>query len=263
MGKQAVIPVALAIDGLGEDARAAFGVAAEAGYGGVSFATNHAELTPDELGQSGRRDLKRILAGKHLEIAAIRIASPRTGLADPGTIDRTMENARKGMLLAQDLGVQTVALNVGNLADSKVPMETVVAAIRELAQHADAAGLTIAVGSETATILGGVLKRVDYERARVNFDTARIIGAGEDPLKIAESLAESIGQLTATDAVRAGQSVRATFLGEGQLPLVELMEILQDIGFRGPTVVDVRDLPDGGEGARHAAGVLRRLLGET
>jgi sugar phosphate isomerase/epimerase len=260
MSTDGPIPASLAIDSLGDDARAAFALAAEARFRGIAFATNHAQLTPDELTQTGRRDLKRILSSKHLTLEALRIAAPRTALADPGTIDRTIENARKGIHLARDLGVTTVSLNVGNLADARTPMDTVVSAIRELAQHADAAGLTLAIGSDSLDILAGILKRVDYDRARVNFDTARIIAAGEDPLKVAENLADAIGQLTAADAVRAGSSVRATYLGEGQLPLPELMEILQELNFRGPTIVDPRDLPDAAKGARHAAEVLAKLL---
>ncbi len=260
MSTQARIPASLAIDALGDDARAAFSLASEARFQGIAFATNHPQLTPDELTQSGRRDLKRILSSKQLSLDALRIAGPRTALADPATIDRTIENARKGFHLAHDLGITTVSLNVGNLADSKTPMDTVVSAIRELAQHADSAGLTLAISSDSSDILAGILKRVDYDRARVNFDTARIIAAGEDPLKVAENLGDAIGQLTAADAVRAGSSVRTTYLGEGQLPLPDLLEILQELNFRGPMIVDPRDLPDPATGAHHAAEVLAKLL---
>ncbi len=163
-------------------------------------------------------------------------------------------------MLAKDLGVLTVSLNIGNLTGSKIPESTIVAAIRDLAQHADAAGLTLALGSDAALTLAGIIKQVDYDRARINLDSARLIAGGEDPLKLAEALAGGIGQLTAADAVRAGSTVRSTFLGEGQLPLPELMEILEEQGFRGPTIVDVRDLPDAAAGARHAAQVLGKLL---
>ena len=258
-----MIAAALAIDGLGGDARGAFEIASRGKYHGIAFATNHAELMPDKLGQSARRHLKTILSGKQLEIDAIRVAGPRGGFGDAGTIDRMMENARKGILLAADLGVGTVSMNVGNLVDSKVPTETVVAAIRELAQHADAVGrgkMTLTLGGDVTGVLGGILKAVDYERAKVNLDTARMIGAGEDALKVAEDLGGMIGELTAADVVRAGKSVRAVYLGEGQVALPELMEILEEQGFGGPVVVDVRDLSDGAEGAEHAAGVLRALM---
>jgi sugar phosphate isomerase/epimerase len=266
MSNQSPISAALALDAIaGGVARQGFDVAAATGYRGIAFATNHPELNPENLGESARRHIKTILAAKGLSIEAVRAAAPRGGLVDPSTIDRTLDNARRAMLLARELGVGTVAVNIGALAASggagrAVPEQTIVSALRELAQQADAAGLTLAIGAEGTDALGGMLKQVDYERARVNLDGARVIGAAEDPLKVAEALAGRIGQLTASDAVRSGRAVRATMLGEGQLPLPDLLEILREQDFRGPLVVDVRDLPDGIAGAEHAAAVLRKAL---
>jgi len=263
MNNDTPIPASLAIGGLAVDARGAFELAAEARYHGIVFATNHPELMPDQLGQTARRHLKTMLAGKRLEIDAIRIASPKGGLTDPTTIDRTLDHAQKAFLLARDLGVKVVSLNVGDLADNKVPHSTMVAAIRQLAQHADAVGggeLTLSLGGDVSEPLRSVIKEVDYDRAAANLDTGSTLAVGEDILVAAEMFAGVIGQVTAADVIRAGKMVRATFLGEGQLPLHELLEILADQGFRGPLVVDVRDLPDGAAGARHAAGVLRKLL---
>src|SRR5688572_5591778 len=101
------LPAALSIDALGNDARSAFAIASNAHYAGISFATNHPQLKPADLGESGRRHLKTILSTKHLNIDAIRIAAPKGGLAEMETIDRTLDNARKGFLLASDLGVKT------------------------------------------------------------------------------------------------------------------------------------------------------------
>jgi sugar phosphate isomerase/epimerase len=259
------VPASLALDALSGDARGAFDLAASAGYRGIAFATNHSELNPDLLGTSARRHVKTLLASKRLSLDSLRAAAPRTGLTDPGTIDRTLENARKALLLARELGIATVSLNVGTLTGdpklAKVPRGTVVSALRELAQQADAADLTLAISAEGSNALGEILKAVDYDKARLNLDAARLIGAGEDPLKVAEELAGTIAQFTAADAVRSGKSVRATELGEGQLPLHELLEILEEQGFRGPVVVDPRDLADPIDGARHAAAVLRTLLG--
>ena len=116
MDAKQIIPAALAIDGLGEvDARGGFAVAAEAGYRGVAFATNHRELNPDMLGPSGRRQVKALLAGKGLVVESVRAAAPRGGLSDAGTIDRTLDQARKAMNMAREMGVRTVAVHVGSL----------------------------------------------------------------------------------------------------------------------------------------------------
>ena len=221
------IPAALAIDGLAGDARGAFELAAGCGYRGIAFATNHAELNADALGESGRRHLRTMLSGKGLGIEAVRAAVPRGGLTETGTIDRTLENVRKAMSLARALGVRTVGVHIGMLGapgaaaangGNQVGEGTMVAALRELAQQADAAGVILAVEAEggggtagEGEMLARILKAVDFEGVRGLIDGARAIGMGEDPVKVAELLAAmggtkgGIGQVTLADAVRAGR----------------------------------------------------------
>ncbi|HVT80073.1 MAG TPA: sugar phosphate isomerase/epimerase family protein [Phycisphaerae bacterium] len=260
------VPAALSIEGLPTaDARASFDLAAASGYQGIAFATNHPELNPDALGASARRHVKTILSTKHLGIDSVRAAAPRGGLADAATIDRTLDQARKAMLLARELGVRTVSLNVGRLPDERgsgggIPESTLVAAVRELAQHADASGLTLALSADELEPLTRILKAVDFDRARIDFDTARSLGAGGDVLLDLDRAAGRIGQLTAADAIRAGRNLRAAALGEGQLPLQELVERLREQDFTGPWVVSVRDLPDAAGGAARAAEIMRRYL---
>ncbi len=254
MSTHAQLAASLSIDALGPDARAAFEVASEAGYRGIAFATNHAELTPESLGESGRRHLKTLLRSRRLAVEVLRAAAPRAGITDPATIDRTVANVRRAIELAHALAVPTVSVNLGPVGSN--PAEA--AALRELADLADRAGITLACSGETAAGLEGLLKEVAFHCARGNLDTGRLIAAGEDPLKVAEQLAGRLGEFTAADAVRAGKAVRGTYLGEGQLPLPELLEILDETGFQGPTVVDVRDLADPAAAARHAANVLRK-----
>jgi sugar phosphate isomerase/epimerase len=260
------IPAALGLDGLTDfDARAGFELAAATGYRGVAFATNHRELNPDALGPSARRQVKAILAGKALRVESLRAAGPRAGLTDSATIDRTLDQVRKAISLARDMGVGTVSMHMGTLGSqpggAALPESTIIAALRDLAQHADAAGLTLALSAGGgAAALARILKAVDFDRARINFDGAALIGAGDDVLQTAEILAGKIGQLTASDAVKSGRGVRAVTLGEGQLPLRELAQMLHEQGFHGPWVVDVRDLADAPNAAQRAAEALRATL---
>jgi sugar phosphate isomerase/epimerase len=263
MANTPAIPAALAIDGLTNlDARASFDVAASAGYRGIAFATSHAELNPEALGPSARRHVRTILGTKGLGIESLRAAAPRGGLTDAATIDRSLENARKGIVLARELGIRTVSLNVGRLGhQAGLTESTIIAALRELAQQADASGLTLALAAEGGVeALARIIKAVDFDRARINLDAARAIGEGENLLSGAEWAAGRIGQFTAADAIKSGRGVRAVPLGEGQLPLRELAGLLRDHGFQGPWVVDVRDLADGADAARRAAALLRKFL---
>lgn len=257
---QARIHAALSLDGLGDDARAAFSLAADAGYTGIAIPTNHPQLTPDQLGDTARRHLRKTLDSRSLAIDAIRVAAPRAGLTDPATIDRTIDNARQAIALAHALGVRTVALHTGAISALKVTPDTLQSAARLLAAEADRAGVTLALSADATPQLRDLLTAVAYDQARANLHTAGSIASGEDPLKAAELLAGSLAEVTLGDAIRAGQAARLVELGEGQLPLSDLLAHLREQDFHGPMVVDVRELPRNADAARHAAETLRRAL---
>jgi len=255
-------PAALAIDPLRMDARAAFDVAAGAAYRGIAFGTGHPELNPDALGESARRHVQSILNAKGLTIATIRTATPAGALSQAGSIDRTLDNARKAILLARQMHVGTVSLNVGQV-DYKGPMavtpDTMLGALRELAQLADASGVSLALSDESGgRDLPAILKALDFPQARLHLDTARTIGAGQDVLQTAESLAPYLGAVTLADALRRGSTVQSEPLGEGQLPLRELVAFLKEGGLwqGSPMIVDVRELRDPKSAAERAAQLL-------
>jgi sugar phosphate isomerase/epimerase len=254
------IPAALSLDGLGDDARAAFDLAANAGYAAVAIPTNHPELRPAELGPSARRHIQRIVRSKDLRIDALRIAAPRGGLTDPGTIQRTLDNARTGIAMAYDMDVHTIAVNAGNLTAPGVDFDSICAAARTIAEEADRAGITVAFGADGSDKLADLIKAVACDRARANLDTAREISSGVDPAAFIERLHGAIGQVTIADSIRSGPRARIVELGHGQLALSDLLNSLRQADFTGPIVVDVRDLPDAIHGAANAAKILRAIL---
>ena len=261
MAKIERIAAALSLDGLAGDARSAFELAAGAGYSGVAIPTNHRELSPEALGETGRRHLMKTLGARGLGVASVRAAAPRGGLGDPATIDRTVENTRRALKLAGALGVKTVSMYAGAVGEGKEGESSVMAALKELAQEADAGGIALAVGAESLEKLGLVLAKVGYDGAKLNVLPAQGIAAGEDVVRQLELAAGRVGQFTAADAVKVGRSVRAAELGEGQVPWEEIIEMLRAQDFQGPMVVDVRELGEPGQAAEHAARVLRKLLG--
>lgn len=260
MANEPQIPAALSFDGLGDDARAALDVAATNGYSGVAISTNHPQLRPADLSLTARRHFRKILESHHLGLAALRVAVPRSGFADPATIDRSMDNAQAAITMAGDLGITTVALNVGQLGSTKVSRDTLLAAARQLASLATHAGITLALSGDGTDNLHKLLADLRCPLALANLVPRQSVESGEDPLTAAAALAGQIGQLTAADAIRAGSKVRAVELGEGQIPWSELWHLLQDQDFHGPLVVNVRELSDPATAAATAARALRPIL---
>ena len=268
------IAAALSLDSLGPDARAAFDLAADAGFAGIAIPTNHPQLAPADFGDSARRHFKKTLEHRHLSIDSIRIAAPRQGLADAATIDRTLANARAAITLAHALGVRTVSLYTGGLSNVPNPqatgalsstnaalsMDTIAAATRLLASEADKAGITLALSSDSPTRLQELLNLLAAPHLRANLEPASLLAAGDDPVAIAAALGNRIGQFTAADAIKAGRQLRAVELDQGQVPLADLFLQLKAQHFMGPTVVDLRDLPNTPQAAYRAAEVLRRVM---
>jgi sugar phosphate isomerase/epimerase len=251
------VAAALSLDGLSSDARAGFDLAAAAGFRSIAFATNHPQLAPAELGQTARRHVRKILQAHDLSFASVRVAVPRSGLADAGTVDRTVDNTKQAIDLAHALGVSTVTLEIGNIPDAGSEASSLLAATRELAEHAGRAGVILALGSDRSERLRDLLAQLASQDVRANASPARAVAGGEDAVLAMARLAGLVGQMTVADAVRAGSSVRAVPLGEGQVAWPEVWRALRDQDFRGPIVVDVRDLPDGPSAARGAADTLR------
>jgi sugar phosphate isomerase/epimerase len=248
--------LALNVDPLGGDARAAFEIAAGQGYRGITFGTGHAQLNPTELSGTGQRQLRQILASKSLTIGSIRAAGPRGGLSSAESVDQTVAQARQASDLARARGVANVSVDAGALAEP----ERVMGAARELAAAADRAGVTINFSADAVPALETFLTALAFDRAKANADTRRIIAAGGDPTSSLQVLNTRLGQLTAADAIRTGATLRAVELGAGQTRWADVVALLRELEFRGPLVVDPRQLTDPVAGAAAAAHLLERLL---
>lgn len=254
------IAASLFLAGLPQDARSAFDLAASAHYASVALPSRHQELAPEVLSSTGRRHVKKILETKHLSADAIRLATPRTGLTDASNIDQVMTHALATIELAHDLGIHTLSLNAGP-TDEKGKLNNIAeSALRELAEHADRAGLRLAISAEQPAAIEQMLQALNSNQVLANLEPARVLAAGADPVKVAEALAGKLAQFTASDAVRAGTTLQYAELGRGQIPLAQLMDLLREQNFHGPLVVDVRQLGDPASAAHHASDVLRKLL---
>lgn len=254
------IPAALSLDGLGDDVRASIILAAESGYAGIAFPTNHPQLQAQDFGFTARRHLQRILESHQLGLQSIRIAAPRAGLCDPTTIDRTVDNALKAIVLAHDMGVGNVSLHAGMISDLKVSSSTLESAVREITDQAQRTGVTLSLSADSTSKLETLLTHCQNTNLRAILAPGQTIADGEEPIQAAHLLAGQIGLVALSDAIRSGNAVRAVELGQGQVPWAELFQTLREQEFRGPLVVDVRELTNAPNCAAQAATTLRPLL---
>jgi sugar phosphate isomerase/epimerase len=255
------ISASLVIDALGPDLRAALSVARDAGFAGIAVANGHPELASLDFGSTARRHLRHLLQRQHLRVACIRAVSTRGGLFDAKTLDRVMASAVGAIRLAHDLGAFAVSLYAGSPESSPgsamTLSEPVVAAVQALAGEADQAGLKLCLSSSSVDFLLALLGRLGAGHLRANLDTARLPLDGPALLQAADRLGQWVGMWTLADSLQTGTSFRPTELGQGYLPVAEILARTEGRNWGGALLVDVRDLPDPQQGARTAAQVLR------
>ena len=255
------ISASLVIDALGPDLRAAMVVARDAGFAGIAVANHHPELASLDFGMTARRHLRHLLQRQHLRLACIRAVSTRDGLFDARTLDRVMTSAVGAVRLAYDLGASAVSLYAGSPAsspESAIPLsEPVLAAVQSLASEADRAGLKLCLSSSSIDFLLALFGRLGASHLRANLDTARLALDGPTLLQAADRLGPWVGMWTLSDGTNTGKSFRPMPLGQGYLPIAEILVRTTGLNWPGELLVGVRDLPNPQQAARAAAYVLR------
>lgn len=161
----------------------------------------------------------------------------------------SIERAREIFALAQSLS--TGAVTVCPVAvKSPLPMEEGIAAIKPFSR--EAAGFQVSLLLEMMCFPGrpfntfdGALRLAEGSGMKLVLDTFHYIVAGAMPEQIGHLPAEMIGVVHITDAVTNGKAFKdlvdadRVLPGEGDLPLVEVMDAIRQTGYRGGMSVEV------------------------
>ncbi len=224
------------------------------------------DLSPANLSQSGRRDLRNLLRAHNLELAAIGCPL-RRGLDEAEDQQPRLERVRDVMALSFDLGPRLVLVQAGPVPeDVESPHGRLMSeSLRNLGPHGDRTGTTLALetGLESGSTLAAFLKRFDSGSLRVDLDPANLLLHGFDPYESARELHGLIAHARARDARRTSTSrgSQEVPLGHGDIDWMRWLATLEEVEYRGWLTVD-RESGDN-RVADVAAGVafLRRFIG--
>jgi L-ribulose-5-phosphate 3-epimerase len=149
------------------------------GADGVQIYATSGAMHPDSLDGPGRGALKRRIAGLGLELAAL-CGDFGHGFQDPAKNPKLLDDSKKVMDLAMDLGSTVVTTHVGVVpADKKVKRYAVMAkACEELGRYGERIGATFAIetGPEPAAVLKALLDDIAMPKGiGVNFDPANLV----------------------------------------------------------------------------------------
>ncbi|MBI3822458.1 MAG: sugar phosphate isomerase/epimerase [Planctomycetes bacterium] len=217
------------------------------------------ELLPQNLTQTGRREITHLLRSHDLSISAI-VCPLRRGVDVAENLEPRLAQIRATMEMAFDLGPRLVIIPFGTLPEKDDDPAAAVTkeALVDLGRHGDRTGVTIALdGVDAPDRLVNYLERFDVGSLGVNFNPANLVIAGHNPHDAVKALNKRMIHAHAQDARRVSPSrMGAVPLGHGDIDWLALLANFEEIEYRGPLTV----LGDGR--AEIAAGVafLRRFV---
>jgi sugar phosphate isomerase/epimerase len=203
------------------------------------------DLSPANLSQSGRRELKHLLSRHNVDLTSVGCPL-RHGLDTAENLEPRIEHVKQVMQMAYDLGPRIVTIQAGSVAgeDDDPRLRMLREALVALALHGDRVGTILALetGLESGETLAKFLARFDTGSLGVNFDPANLLMNGFKPFEDVRALADQVVQVHARDARRHGPSrvAQEVPLGHGEIDWMNLLGLLDEAAFRGWVVV-VRD----------------------
>jgi len=216
------------------------------------------ELSPPQLSQTARRELRNLLRNHHLDITAL-CCPLRHGLDVAERQQERIDHIKGVLALSYDLGPRKVIVQAGKLPekddDPRRPLLS--EALLALGRHGDRMGAVLALesGLDAAETVTSFLGCLDTGSLAVNFNPGKLLLGGHNAVSAARTLGRHIVHAHATDA-RAAAASRVP-LGQGNIDWFELAAVLEEIGYHGWLVVETGP----GTAPEAAAGVafLRRV----
>ena len=222
------------------------------------------ELTPEDLSQTGARQLRKMLDDLNLRVSAVAFRT-RRGYGVAADLEARIDATKRAMRLAYDLGASVVVNHIG-----RVPPETdtattslLVQALSDLGRYGQKVGalLVAETGTESGEQLAELIARLPPGSLGVDFNPAGLITHGHSPCEAIEALAPHVLHVHATDATRdlaLGRSVEVP-LGQGNADFPEMLGVLEEHQYRGYITVARHDSRVPLDDVRQALTFLRNL----
>lgn len=143
--------------------------------------------------------------------------------------------------------------------------DTVVEVLRRAGEAAAEYGRTIAVLNHTEATcstgraLADLLAAVDHAFVMAAWSPAEALRAGEDPAEGLAALGERVTLVRCRDGQRGASGWQELPFGEGTIEWGEHLQLLWDLGFRGPLSLEVNVDPRPKVGLREATRLIRMI----
>ena len=211
-----------------------------------------------------------MLKNKHLEIPCL---STGCALKDAEHREETLAEIREYIALAQKLGTPYIRI-LGDLTAApagEVDDEVVLSALKELIPDAEQAGVTLLVETNgvyaNTARLRDLLNRAESDNVAALWDVHHPYRfAGETPEETVQNLGAYIKYAHIKDSVMENGKVSYRLIGEGNLPIDDIIRTLNSINYEGYISLEwlkqyAPDLSDAGIVFPHFANYMAQYLG--
>jgi sugar phosphate isomerase/epimerase len=207
------------------------------GYQGVELRLLDGEIIPADLDAAGRERVKRALSGLGIPSVgtSCRFSSP-----DADERARSRAEAERYLGLAAELGAETIRVFGGNIAGGdtlEAACGRIAESLNELALAAERAGVLIALETHDAMSAGrtvaDVLAQVPSRCVGALWDSHHPYRMGETPGETYRLLEGRILATHVKDARRDGERWQLLPMGEGEVPVREMLGALHEHGWSG------------------------------
>ena len=195
------------------------------------------DVAPQNLSQTGRREVRHLLRSYDLELAAV-VCPLRHGLDVAENQQPRIDFIKQVMSLAFDLGPCPTIVQAGQVPekddDPRLPRFR--DAVEALAHHGDRIGaiLGLDTGLESGAALRAFLDRFDSGSLAANYNPANLLISGHSPYEAARALAGRIAHVHAEDARSTSPKRRERVpLGHGDIDWLQLLATLEEVEFHG------------------------------
>lgn len=196
-----------------------------AGRMGVEAVTFDAvgDLAPDQLSQTGRRQLRHMLQSRSLKVAGIGVGASR-GFDVEERLEGRIAKTIAVLKLAYELGGSYAFNHIGQIPDEKAEKTKTIffEVLKRIGNEANRVGATFAVhiSFDFPGELANLLRILDNPGIKVLYDPANVMVRGGDPCKGLDPLAGRVAGVFCKDIVRTGTSVTGfseTPIGQGEI----------------------------------------------
>jgi sugar phosphate isomerase/epimerase len=221
--------------------------AAQMGYDGVDFRglLDEIDITKRPEFEGGLDETKQLFADQGVAISGIAL-SARYATADPVEREKQFDETRRNMELAAKLDAHILRVYGGRVPEGytvETIMPILVENLRMIGDEAEQYDVTLALETHDAwtdsSVFARLMAEANHPRVRVLWDLHHPYRTnGEPPEVTYRNLAPYTVSTHVKDSVPTEDGHRYVLLGEGDVPLKKMLDMLVEGGYDGYAILE-------------------------